>query len=194
MPRPRLAQAGQRLAELGGQRGPIRDVGDQPRPSVRHHTLAVGGCRDPWTCRCSLHLESAPLPGRSGPSASSVSPGSGALSSIRPRTRRPSHEEPGLTGTGAVTTMPRPRRYASKPRPARARTRPSQRGLRTRPPQTTPQRCAPLRVDTTGQGQRLRFTSRATAPSLVAGKNSLLTSPSRVWTLNLYHCAAGKCD
>jgi hypothetical protein len=31
--------------------------------------------------------------------------------------------------------------------------------------------------------------------TLAGGRqNSLLTSPSRVWTLNLYHCAAGKCD
>ena len=45
--RPRLAQPGQRLGELRGQRGPVRDIGQQPRPGMRHHTLAIGGCRDP---------------------------------------------------------------------------------------------------------------------------------------------------
>ena len=93
--RPRLAQPGQRLGELPGQRGPVRDIGEQPRPSMRHHTLAVSGRRDRRSGRCSLHLESAPLPGGPATSAIPVSPGSGALSSIQARTRRPAHEEPG---------------------------------------------------------------------------------------------------
>jgi hypothetical protein len=61
--RPRLAQYRQRPGKLRGQRGPIREVSEQPRTGMRHHALAVRGCGDPGTRRCSLHLESAPLPG-----------------------------------------------------------------------------------------------------------------------------------
>src|SRR6476620_10135619 len=64
---------------------------------MRHHTLAVRRRGDPRSGRCSLHLESAPLPGWTATSAIPVSPGSGALSSIQARKRRDRHEEPGLT-------------------------------------------------------------------------------------------------
>jgi hypothetical protein len=83
--RPRLSQGGQRLAQLRGERGPVSDIGKQPRTGMRHHTLTVSGCPDLRSGRCSLHLESAPPSGRSGPSASTVSPGRGALWSIPSR-------------------------------------------------------------------------------------------------------------
>jgi hypothetical protein len=63
MARSRFAQPGQVLGKLRGQRGLVRDIGEQPRPSMRHHTLTVSGYRDLRSGRCSLHLESAPLPG-----------------------------------------------------------------------------------------------------------------------------------
>jgi hypothetical protein len=56
---PRPAHPGQRLTQLRGQRGPVRDISQQSRPRMRHHTLAVGGSGDARTRRCSLHLESA---------------------------------------------------------------------------------------------------------------------------------------
>ena len=58
---PRLPQPSESIGELPGQRGPVRDISEQPRPSVRHHTLAVSSCGDRRSGRCSLHLESAPL-------------------------------------------------------------------------------------------------------------------------------------
>jgi len=50
----RLAQPNQGLVELPGQRGPVRDISEQPRARMRHHTLAIGGCGDLRSGRCSL--------------------------------------------------------------------------------------------------------------------------------------------
>ena len=43
---PALAQPAQLLAELAGQGGLVRDVGEQPGPRMRHHAFTVGGCGD----------------------------------------------------------------------------------------------------------------------------------------------------
>jgi hypothetical protein len=59
MPRPRLAQAGQHLAQLRRERGPVSDIGEQSGAGVRHHALAVRRGGDPRPGRCNLHLESA---------------------------------------------------------------------------------------------------------------------------------------
>src|SRR3954468_21391568 len=67
---------------------------------MRHTTRTVCGCGDRGTRRCSLHLESAPLPGGPETSAIPVSPGSGALRLPRPRHAETTHEEPGLAEGG----------------------------------------------------------------------------------------------
>lgn len=66
------------------------------RARVRRESVPVRGHDDSRASGCSLHLGSASLPDQLAPSASQVSPGRRALSSIAGPTRRPTHEEPGL--------------------------------------------------------------------------------------------------
>ena len=93
---PRSPQPGQRVRQAAGQGGPIGDIGQQPRPNMRHHPVPIGGDDDLRTRGCSLHLESASLTGRTEPSVSPVLPGRGALSAFRVPIGIQDHEEPGL--------------------------------------------------------------------------------------------------
>jgi hypothetical protein len=107
MARPWSPRPAQNIRQLAGQRDAIRQIRQQPRPGMRHHTPPISRDHDPGTSHCSLHLESTLSTRDFDPSANPIFRGSRALSLIQPRTRRQDHEESGLTGK-ACAAMIRP--------------------------------------------------------------------------------------
>jgi hypothetical protein len=112
MPRARPAHPVQTRAQLGGQRRRVGQIGQQTGARVRHEPLPIRGHHDPRARRCSLHVESAPLQDQLGPSASQVSPGRRALSSISEPTRR---QRGSRAGAGRDQPGPAPRRSVARP-------------------------------------------------------------------------------
>jgi hypothetical protein len=92
----RLTQPVECLGELAGQRGSVRDIGQQPGADMRDHPGPVRSHDDLRTGSCSLHLESASSTAATEPSASPVLPGHEALSSLGAPINPHAHEEPGL--------------------------------------------------------------------------------------------------
>jgi hypothetical protein len=61
VPRAAFPHPGQRLRQRRRHPSRVGDIGEQPTARMRHDTPPIGGRRDPWTRRCSLHLRSASL-------------------------------------------------------------------------------------------------------------------------------------
>ena len=96
--RPRPGQPHQRRRDLGGQRRPVRQIGQQPRPGMGNDTPTISGDRHRWTSG-SLHAESAFQDGHPESSASSGSLTGQALSHLH--AAHP-HQDHGGSGAGAV--------------------------------------------------------------------------------------------
>ncbi len=94
----RRGPTGEHRRQLRGQRGPVRQISQQPRPRVRHDTITVSRHHNRRASTSSVHLESAFPFGINEPSASSESPTGKALSHIYTPTTPVDLEEPGLMG------------------------------------------------------------------------------------------------